>query len=86
MEYSFNQLKKKTVIDVTDGSKIGKVTDITVSFPECCLVNMIVSPLFCLSSSDKTVITPCDIEKIGEDAILIRKRKIVPRPSSDDEE
>jgi len=74
MNYSFKDLKKKTVINVSDGSKIGKISDITVSFPNNCLVSFTVSPSFCLTNQDKQEISPCDIEKIGEDAILVKKR------------
>lgn len=82
MDYSYTELKKKTVIDVTDGSKMGKISDITVSFPSNCLVSFTVSPAFCFSASEKQIISPCDIEKIGEDAILVKKRKKMP-PSCD---
>ena len=85
MDYSYSELKKKTVIDVTDGSKMGKITDITVSFPMNCLVGFTVSPKFCLSASEKKEISPCDIEKIGEDAILVRKRIVVPVTCDEDE-
>ncbi len=80
MDYSFAELKKKTVVDVADGSKIGKVTDVTVSFPECCLKSLTVSPPICLSSSEKRIVTPCEIEKIGEDVILLKKRRGCPPP------
>lgn len=84
MEYTFTELKKKTVIDVTDGSKLGKVTDITISFPERCFKSLVVKPVFCFSEGDKTIVSPCDIERIGEDAILVRKRGCRPEPRSDE--
>ena len=85
MDYSFKDLKKKTVINVADGSKIGKISDVTVSFPNNCLVSFTVSPSFCLSAQDKQEISPCDIDKIGEDAILVKKH-IKVRDACDDEE
>lgn len=63
MDYSYTDLKKKTVIDVTDGSKMGKISDITISFPSNCFVSFTVSPPFCLSVSEKQIVSPCDIEK-----------------------
>ncbi len=72
MNYSFTELKKKTVINISNGKKLGKITDITVSFPKCCLESFTVSPCFCFFSGEKTVLTPCDIEKIGEDAVLVK--------------
>ncbi len=72
MNYSFSELKKKTVINLSNGKKLGKISDITVSFPKCCLESFTVSPCLCFLSGEKTVLTPCDIEKIGEDAVLVR--------------
>lgn len=87
MEYSFTELKKKTVINVDDGSKIGKVSDISVTFPECCLKSLTVSPPFCFSASDKTVLTPCDVQKIGEDVILVKKKRgCPPAPPCEEDE
>ena len=74
MEYTFTQLKKKTVISVLSGKRLGKVSDITISFPENCLKNLIVTPCdLSIFSQDKIVITPCQIEKIGEDVILVKQ-------------
>lgn len=72
MEYSLEDLKKKTVISVEDGKKLGKISDITLSFPQCCFVNFTVSPSICMFMADKIVLSPCNIEKIGEDAILVK--------------
>lgn len=72
MNYSFTELKKKTVINLANGKKLGKISDVTVSFPKSCLESFTVTPCFCLFSGEKTVLTPCDIEKIGEDAVLVR--------------
>ena len=34
MEFTFSQLKQKDVINLTDGKNLGKVCDITFSYPE----------------------------------------------------
>lgn len=81
MNYSFYELKKKTVIDVNNGKKLGKVSDITVNFSNCRLENLTVTPNFkTLFTQEKIVISPCDIQRIGEDAILVKS----PRPSLND--
>ena len=73
MNYSFNELKKKTVIDVKDGKKLGKVSDLTVSFPKNCFESITITPSCVnLFSQDKLIISPCDIQRIGEDAILVK--------------
>lgn len=80
MEYTFTQLKKKTVISVVSGKKLGKVSDITVSFPENCFISLTVTPCnLSVFSQDKIIITPCQIEKIGEDAILVKQFPNKPR-------
>lgn len=74
MEYTFTSLKKKTVISLLSGKKLGKVSDVTVSFPKCCLESLTVTPCgVAIFSQEKIILTPCQIEKIGEDAILVRQ-------------
>lgn len=74
MEYTFTALKKKTVISLLTGKKLGKVSDITVSYPKCCLESLTVTPCnLSVFSQEKLIITPCQIEKIGEDAILVKQ-------------
>lgn len=80
MEYNFSSLKKKTVINVSDGKKLGKISDLTLSFPLGKVTAYTVTPtnpLFC----EKINLLPCDIEKIGEDTILVRynadKKKVI---------
>ncbi len=71
MEYSLNELKKKQVINVTDGKKLGKITDVEISFPCSKVISYTVGGigLFC---TDPIKITPCEIQCVGEDAILVK--------------
>ena len=83
MNYSFNELKKKTVIDVKDGKKLGKVSDIAVSFPKNCFESITVTPnCVNLFTQDKLIISPCDIQRIGEDAILVKFGEKVTKPQN----
>ncbi len=71
MRYSFNELKKKCVINVTNGKKLGKITDVIFTMPQNCLKGFSVEngPFsFC---GQKITFGVCQIQKIGEDAILV---------------
>lgn len=81
MEYTFTSLKKKQVISILTGKKLGKVSDVTVSFPNCCLESLTITPCnLSLFSQEKIVLLPCQIEKIGEDAILVKQTPVKPIP------
>ncbi len=71
MEYSFNELKKKQVINVIDGKKLGKIVDVEISFPCSKVITYTVGGigLFC---AEVIKITPCEIQRVGEDAILVK--------------
>lgn len=71
MKITFDQFKKKDVIDVTSGKKLGKVKDLTFTYPE----GRIQSVNVCggILSGESTELSFCKIEKIGEDAVLIRQ-------------
>ena len=74
MDVSFSDLKKKDVIDVKTGKKLGKTGDILFSFPEGKVVSFTVSGGF-LGCGESKTFKFCDIEKIGEDAVLINEKK-----------
>lgn len=76
MNYTFTNLKKKTVIDIANGKKLGKITDITISYPNGCFESITVTPQ-CVGifSQEKILITPCMIASIGEDAVLVKMVK-----------
>lgn len=71
MEYTFKELKKKCVINVADGKKLGKITDIKITFPQNCVKSFIAENCFSLCG-EKCEISVCDVQKIGADAILVK--------------
>ena len=76
MELTFNQLKEREVINIIDGKSLGRIIDITLSFPEGKLVGITVpgKRQSCFSrvfERCKLYIDRCDIKKIGGDVILV---------------
>lgn len=78
METSFCELKQKEVINVKDGKRLGRIVDIVFCCPEGKITGIVVpggrSFLF---SKNEMFIDWRNIEKIGEDAILV---DIAPAP------
>ena len=74
MELSFHDLKQKDVISITDGRNLGKVCDISVSFPECNWLGFTVPGCkgFKLTNRNEQFIPVNLIVQIGEDAILVK--------------
>ena len=75
MQYSLSELKKKCVINICDGKKLGKITDVTIEFPGNCIHDFTISPQVNLFCGEQLKISPCEIERIGQDAILIRPKQ-----------
>ncbi len=87
MEYNLSDLKKKNVINLTDGKNMGKITDVIVSFPENRWEAFIVSDkIKSLFSGDTYVVKMCCVDKIGEDTILVRLSKTPPKCQIEEEE
>lgn len=74
MELSFQQLKQKDVISVSDGKNLGKVSDVTVSFPENRWLGITVPGCkgFKLTNKRELFIPVNHIVKVGEDAVLVK--------------
>ena len=74
MDHSFHQLKQKDVINIGDGANLGKVCDITVSFPEGNWIGITVtgSRGFKFTNKHELFIPVNFISRIGEDAILVK--------------
>ena len=85
MELSFQNLKQKDVISVNDGKNLGKVSDISVSFPECSWIGLTVPGCkgFKLTNKRETFIPVSWIVQIGEDAILVKTEHKPPLPPKD---
>ncbi len=76
MELTFNELKKRDVINIVDGKSLGGITDIRLEFPEGKLVGIYVpgrkTNLFSRIFDKSTVyIDESRILKIGGDVILV---------------
>lgn len=76
MELSFKQLKKRDVINVSDGKCLGRITDLSLSFPLGTLTGITVpgkKTCFLLSflSRSSIFISEKNILKIGGDVILV---------------
>ena len=81
MELSFLSLKQKDVISVNDGKNLGKVCDISLSFPECNWLGITVPGCrgFKLTNKGEQFIPVNFIVSIGEDAVLV-KTEAKPEP------
>lgn len=76
MELSFKDLKKREVINVADGSCLGNITDLTISFPSGVFTSIVVpgkrTNFFSfLFSKNEMIIERKKIQKIGSDVILV---------------
>ena len=85
MELSFSSLKQKEVISVSDGKNLGRVCDVTLSFPDCSWLGITVpgSKGFKLTNKGELFIPVNLIVQIGEDAVLVKtedKRPPMPPP------
>lgn len=73
MDYNYTDLKKKRVINVEDGKDLGKISDFIVSYPEGRIKSIIVpGKKNAIFSSCELIIGFSCIERIGDDAILVR--------------
>lgn len=76
MELSFNELKKREVININDGKSMGYITDLTLSFPAGTLTGITVPErkmnFICrLFNKSEVFIGIDNIMKIGNDVILV---------------
>ncbi len=76
MELSFNELKKRDVINLPDGRCLGRITDIRLSFPKGILTGIIVpgrksKRVFSFFDRSEIYIDRSRIVKIGGDVILV---------------
>ena len=79
MELTYNELRKRDVINVVDGKCLGKITDIKLHFPQGVLVGIFVpnrknKGLFWFLDKSTLYIEVNKIVKIGGDVILVNLR------------
>ena len=82
MEFTFSALKQKDVINLIDGKHLGRVCDITFSFPENNVLGFTVTGCKGFRFSKQEVFLPIkSVVKIGTDAptSVARRPKTVPR-------
>ncbi len=81
MEVTFSELKQKEVISITDGKHLGKVCDITFTFPEGKVTGFTVTGCKGFKFTKQEVFLPIkSIVKIGEDAVLVNGETPPPPP------
>jgi len=74
---TIGELKNKEVINLCDGKRMGFVCDVEIDLDTGCVVAILVPPegkLFTLGRCAPDRILWCDIERIGDDVILVRTR------------
>lgn len=72
MEVVFSELKQKEVINVSDGRHLGKVCDLSFSFPEGRIGGFTVTGCKGFKLTKQEVFLPLKcVVKIGEDAVLV---------------
>ncbi len=66
---NYVDLKKKCVVNILDGRKLGKVKDVVFSFPEGKISYFVVGGLF--GGANDYAVDLCCVNKIGDDAVLV---------------
>ncbi len=73
MEVTFSALKQKDVINLNDGKNMGKVCDLSFSFPENNVSGFTVTGCKGFKFSKQEVFIPIkQVVKIGKDAVLVK--------------
>ncbi len=81
METTFSELKQKDVINLIDGKHMGKVCDISFSFPKGDVLGFTVTGCKGFRFSKQEIFLPLkSIVKIGQDAVLVKFGKEEPPP------
>ena len=73
MEVTYSALKQKDVVNLVDGKNMGKVCDLTFTFPENNVIGFTVTGCKGFRFSKQEVFIPIkNVVKIGQDAVLIK--------------
>lgn len=73
MEVKFTELKRKDVININDGKNLGRVCDLSFTFPESEVLGFTVTGCKGFKFTKQEVFLPMkSIVKIGEDAVLVK--------------
>lgn len=76
MEINYSELKKKEVLNVTTGKNLGKITDLIIDTKSGRILKIVVPGKKGFLSCEVEEIKFSDIEKIGDDVILIKFKPI----------
>lgn len=81
METNFSELKQKEVINLIDGKHLGKVCDISFTFPKGDVLGFTVTGCKGFRFTKQEIFLPLkSIVKIGQDAVLVKFGKEEPSP------
>lgn len=73
MEITFSEIKQKEVINLIDGKHMGKVCDISFTFPKGDLLGLTVTGSKGFRFSKQEIFLPLkSVVKIGQDAVLVK--------------
>lgn len=73
MDISFNELRNKEVINLSDGSRMGHLVDIVFNHENGCIVGVVVPGEKKLFKKTDDIFIPLEkVRRIGEDVILVR--------------
>ena len=73
MEVNFSELRQKDVINMVDGRHLGRVCNISFTFPECKILGLTVTGCKGFRFSKQEIFLPMDdVIKIGKDAVLVK--------------
>lgn len=73
MDVTFSDLKRKDVINLNDGRNLGKVCDISFTFPEADVLGFTVTGCKGFKFSKQEIFLPIkSVVKIGDDAVLVK--------------
>jgi len=78
METSFSELRQKDVINIVDGSCLGRTCDVVFTYPEGKVCGIVVpgSKGFRLFRRNELFIELKSITKIGEDVVMVNLRPV----------
>ena len=74
MEINYQELKKKDVLNVATGKNLGKINDLIIDAKSGKILKIVVPGKKGFLSCESEEIKYSDIEKIGDDVILIKFR------------
>ena len=72
MEINYTELKKKEVLDVSTGKNLGKISDLIIETKSGKILKIVVPGKKGFLSCEVEEIKFSDIEKIGDDVILVK--------------